>query len=206
MSTDGSITRLLRQLDDSTVPSNRQQAQHQIWERFFQQLIVVARRKLRSAPRRASDEEDVVVSAMDSFYTGAAKGRFPNLRDRDGLWPLLVMITARKAYNQARNERAQKRGGGQVRGDSVWMGCGVDHNDANLADFAFDEEPTPELAAELSEECRRLLDMLPDDSMRKIAELKLQGDTVQEIARQLCISPRTLERRLQTIRQIWANA
>jgi RNA polymerase sigma factor (sigma-70 family) len=205
MSTDGSITRLLRQLDESGVPSDRQRAQQAIWERFFQQLVVVARRKLGSSPRRVKDEEDVVISAMESFYAGAAQGRFPDLRDRDGLWPLLVMITARKAYNQVRDERAQKRGGGRVRGDSVWVGWGVDEEDAQLADFAFDDKPTPEMAAELSEECSRLLNLLPDDSMRRIAELKLQGSTTHEIATQLGISPRTLERRLQSIRQIWAD-
>jgi RNA polymerase sigma factor (sigma-70 family) len=205
MSTEGSITRILRQLDQSTVPYHRQQAQQAIWDRFFHQLVAVARRKLGSAPRRARDEEDVVISAMDSFYEGAANGRFPELRDRDGLWPLLVMITKRKAYNQVRDERAQKRGGGRVRGDSVWLGWGVDEEDADLADYAFDDEPTPEMAAELSEECQRLFDLLPDDTMRNIAELKLQGSTTHEIATQLGISPRTLERRLQTIRAIWAG-
>jgi DNA-directed RNA polymerase specialized sigma24 family protein len=118
---------------------------------------------------------------------------------------LLVMITARKAYNQVRDERAQKRGGGRVRGDSVFLGWGVGEEDAALADFAFDDEPTPEIAAELSEECKRLFNLLPDDSLRKIAELKLQGSTTHEIAAQLGLSPRTLERRLQTIRQIWAD-
>ena len=206
MSTEGSITRLLDKLGESAIPSDRQRAQQAIWERFFQQLIAVARRNLGTALRRVMDEEDVVISAMDSFYQGAAKGRFPDLRDRDGLWPLLVMITARKAYNQVRDERAQKRGAGRVRGDSVWAGRGVNEQDAGLADFAFDDEPTPERAAELSEECRRLFDLLPDDAMRKIAALKLQCCTTHEIATQLGISPRTLERRLQSIRQIWADA
>jgi DNA-directed RNA polymerase specialized sigma24 family protein len=182
MPTEGSITRLLHQLDDSAVPQDRQQAQQAIWERFFNRLVVIARRELGRGPRRALDEEDVVLSAMDSFYEGAANRRFPDLRDRDGLWPLLVMITARKAYNQLRDERAQKRGGGRVRGDSVWAGWGVEEEDACLADFAFDDEPTPDLAAELSEQCQRLFDLLPDDSLRRIAALKLQGCTTHEIA------------------------
>ena len=51
---------------------------------------------VRRAPRRASDEEDVALSAFQSFYQGIARGRFPQLEDRDNLWRLLITITARK--------------------------------------------------------------------------------------------------------------
>ena len=42
------------------------------------------------------------------------RGRFPQLRDRNNLWGLLVLITARKAVNLAKHERRQKRGGGRA--------------------------------------------------------------------------------------------
>jgi DNA-directed RNA polymerase specialized sigma24 family protein len=203
MSTDGSITRLLQHLDEAALPEEQQQAQQALWDRYFGDLVAVARRKLGSAPRRAADEEDAVLSAMKSFYSGAARGRFPELRDRHGLWPLLVSITARKAFNQARDERAQRRGGGQVRGDSVWIGSSDTETRPGLAEFARTEEPTPEFAAEVAEECRRLLALLPDDSMRQIAELKLRGYTTSELATQLGMAPRTIERRLQSIRAAW---
>ena len=55
------------------------------------------RERLRSGPRGAADEEDVVLSAFDSFCRGAAQGRFPRLDDRNNLWSVLVTLTARKA-------------------------------------------------------------------------------------------------------------
>jgi len=193
----------LCQLDDSALPEDQRQAQWALWDRYFGQLVAVANRKLGSAPRRAGDEEDVVVSAMKSFYQGAAGGRFPDLRDRLGLWPLLVKITARKAFNQIRGERAAKRGGGQVRGESVLIDA-ADASMGGLAEIAVSDEPSPQFAAEMAEECRRLLERLPDDAMRSIAELKLQGYNTSAMAARLKLSPRTVERRLQSIREIWS--
>jgi DNA-directed RNA polymerase specialized sigma24 family protein len=160
---------------------------------------------LGSAPRRAGDEEDVVVSAMKSFYLGASAGRFPDLHDRLGLWPLLVKITTRKAFNQIRGERAEKRGGGQVRGESVLVGA-IDEAAGGFAEIAVSDEPSPQFAAEMAEECRRLLERLPDKVMQSIAELKLQGYSTIEMSKRLNLSPRTVERRLQSIREIWSTS
>lgn len=52
-------------------------AAQQVWQRYFEKLVRLARRKLRSAPRRMADEEDVALSAFDSFCRHAACGRFP---------------------------------------------------------------------------------------------------------------------------------
>ena len=52
-----------------------------------------------STCRRAADEEDVALSAFDSFCRGAEQGRFPQLDGRDDLWHLLVVITVRKKPN-----------------------------------------------------------------------------------------------------------
>ncbi len=72
-------------------------------------------RKLDSLRDRAAskifgseDEEDVAVSALRSFYSGVAAGRFPQLEDRHNLWALLAKITACKAINQRNRQLAQK--------------------------------------------------------------------------------------------------
>src|SRR5262245_43324907 len=38
-----------------------------LWERYFSRLVGLARAKLQGLPRRAADEEDVALSAFDSF-------------------------------------------------------------------------------------------------------------------------------------------
>src|SRR3954449_2996353 len=130
-----------------------------LWERYFAQLVRLARARLRAMPRAGADadEEDAALSAFDSFCDGAARGRFPRLADRDELWRLLVVLTARKVGAQAQRERRQKRGGGRVLREADLLGAGPDGRDAGLEQVV-GAEPTPEFAAMVAEEYRRLLD------------------------------------------------
>jgi DNA-directed RNA polymerase specialized sigma24 family protein len=162
-----------------------------LWERYFQRLVGLARARLRGAPRRVSDEEDVALSAFESFCRAAAEGRFPRLGDRDDLWRLLVTFTARKALHLVRDQGRQKRGGGAPRPGEE----GVDQ--------LIGDEPTPEFAAQVAEECRRLLDSLGDPGLRALALWKMEGYTNDEIAARLDCAPRTVERKLRLIRRIW---
>jgi DNA-directed RNA polymerase specialized sigma24 family protein len=174
-------------------------AQH-LWEGYFRRLVGLARVKLQGLPRRASDAEDVALSAFASFCHGVERGRFPQLADRHDLWRLLVTITARKALHLVRYERAQKRGG------DVRDKCGPGARDGSAAEFAALEEllghePTPEFAAQVAEEFERLLDRLGDADLRTIAVCKMEGYTIEEIAAKLGRAPRTVERKLDLIRR-----
>ncbi len=175
-------------------------AAERLWQRYFQRLVGLARAKLGTSNRRAADEEDVAISAFDSFCRGAAAGKFPLLTDRDSLWPLLVVLTVRKACDQVNHERRQKRGGGRVQAEADLQRL-ADEQVFRL-DRLLGEEPTPEFAAMMTEQCQRLLDAL-DDDQRQIALGKLQGDSNQELAQHLNCGIRTIERRLGLIRRIW---
>lgn len=175
-----------------------------LWERYFEQLARFAQRKLAASPRRVSDEEDVALSAINSFCLGAAQGKFPQLSDRDDLWRLLVTITARKAVRQARHQRRQKRGGGKVRGESVFRQADGSEYHRGIEQFV-GQEPTPAFAAELTDDFQRLLDRLGDETLRKVAVLKMQGYTNGEIAAELGCALRSVERKLRGIRQIWSR-
>ena len=142
-------------------------------------------------PCRAADEEDVALSAFDSFCRAAEQGRFPRLSDRNDLWQLLVMITLRKAADLADHEGRGKRD---------WRKLGDGDPEALAA--LLSREPDPAFAAEVAEECRRLLDRLEDAQLRSIALRKLEGDTNEEIAAKLGCSLATVERRLRLIRKI----
>lgn len=178
-------------------------AAQKIWERYFRRLVGLARKKLRAAPRRAADEEDVALSAFDSFCRGAGQDRFPQLNDRLDLWQLLVLLTARKASDLAQHERRQKRGGGAVL-DEAALPRPVDSSaqGAALEQFAA-PEPTPAFAAQVAEECRRLLERLDSPELRSVALFKVEGYGNAEIAAQLGCGLRTVERRLRLIRGIW---
>jgi DNA-directed RNA polymerase specialized sigma24 family protein len=190
MTSAGSITRCIGQLKVGS-PA----AAEKLWEGYFQKMVVLARHKLQGLPRRAADEEDVALSAFDSFCRGAAAGRFPRLNDRDSLWPLLVAITANKAVDLLRHERRQKRGGSPAGGPV---------KEAELEQVV-GREPTPAFALQVAEECQRLLDSLGDATLRSVAMWKMEGHTVEEIAARLGCVPRTIERKLRAIRRLWGE-
>jgi DNA-directed RNA polymerase specialized sigma24 family protein len=180
---------------------NRDEASRRLWERYFERLTRLAQARLRSAGGGPADGEDIALSAFDSFVRGTAAGRYPALGDRDDLWRLLVTITARKAHNQRCDEGRQKRGGGRVVGEGALAGTDPDGDDF-LAQVV-GSEPTPEFAAMVADEYRRLFGSLADESLRVVALLKLEGHTNEEIARSLDCGLRTVERKLEVIRKRW---
>ncbi len=194
----GSVTHWLRLL-----PAGDPAAAQQLWERYFQDLVRLARQHLGGVRRRAADEEDVALSAFDSFCRGAANGRFPRLEDRDDLWQVLMVVTTRKAIDLVHHERRQKRGSGKVLDEAAYRGS--PDSPAGPPDFGqiIGREPTPAFAAEMAEELERLLSGLRDTQLRAIALLKLEGYTNEEIGAQLGCALSTVQRRLRLIRGTW---
>jgi len=193
MTTEGSVTHWLGQLQ-----AGDPAAAQPLWERYFRRLVGLARKKLAGIPRRGADEEDVALSAFDSFYRNAEQGRFPQLADRDSLWRLLVVITARKVSHLVRDERRQKRG----RTQPVTGAAGGDRNQS-LLEQALSREPSPEFAAQMAEEYQRLLVLLNDRELVSVALWRLEGYKVEEIAGRLGCVPRSVKRKLRLIRSIW---
>lgn len=175
-----------------------------LWQRFFHQMEDVARKRLPRGRRRHSDEEDVALNAFQKFCAGAAAGKFPQLNDRDDLWRLLLVITKREALQQQRAEGRQKRGGGFIRGESYFGAAPDPDSSAAGLDQQQHSTPTPDNACLLVEEFERLLIALNDDQLRQIALSKMEGSTVEEIAVQMGLSPRSIKRKLQLIRQCWS--
>src|SRR6516164_7723319 len=164
MSSQGSVTVWIGQLR-----AGDRDAAQPLWQGFYKPMVALARKKLRGAPRGMADEEDVALSAFDSFCRGIEKGRFPQLNDRDDLWHLLLVITERKAIDLVNHEKAQKRGEGLVRHE-----CSLARDSSVTAPFDHiaSPEPTPEMVAQFIDECRRLLDALEDETLRAVALAK----------------------------------
>ena len=141
-----------------------------LWERYFARLVRLARAKLRMARRGAAeDEEDAALSAFNSFCAGAAQGGFPSLptaTTSGGCWS--SSRPARPAPRCMRQAR-QKRGGGRVLGEADFPGEAADGPLCRRPRAVIGAEPTPEFAAMVAEEYRRLLDGLGDDDLRQVA-------------------------------------
>ncbi len=183
--------------------AGHEDAAQRIWDRFFEKIVRVADRKMGNAARRVADQEDVAVSVFKSLCAGAREGRFDRLQDRNDLWKLVVAIAGMKAVDQIRRQTSQKRGGGQVRGDSIVAGSEGDLP-ASFERF-MSQEPTPEFLALIEEEQSELFDQLRDDTQRQIARLRLEGYDNPEIAEAVGISLRSVERKLGLIRDTWAE-
>jgi hypothetical protein len=197
MSSPGSVTYWMAQLRAGDLA-----AAQPLWEHYFRQLVARTRRQLAGLPRRAADEEDVALSALDSFFRAASQGRFPQLVDRHDLWQVLVVITDRKVRDLAKFERRQKRGGGRVLDEAALQQAEAACGPSPLAEI-LSQEPGPEFAVQMGDECQRLLHLLADADLERVAVLKMEGYTVAEIAAQVQRAPRTIKRWLALIRQTW---
>jgi RNA polymerase sigma factor (sigma-70 family) len=187
MASPESVTQWIHQLRAGDTSAARN-----LWEAYFNRLVGLARAKLRALPRRAADEEDVALSAFDSFCRGVERGRFPRLDDRDDLWQVLLLVTERKAIDLLQHEGRAKRDRNRLDagGDELLIACAS-------------REPDPAFAAEVAEQCERLLAALPDDRLRTLALRKLEGFTNEEIAATTGCARATVERRLRLIRREW---
>jgi DNA-directed RNA polymerase specialized sigma24 family protein len=174
-----------------------------LWDRYFARLVRLAAARLPAHTRRSFDEEDVALSAFQSFCDRAGRGQFPQLSDRDDLWRLLATITVRKALDTMRQQTRKKRGGGQVLGESALL-VGAENDSAGLAEV-LGREPTPEEVAGFADDYNRFLARLKEPALRAVALRRLEGQSTREIARALEVSTKTVERKLQLIRVIWSE-
>lgn len=194
LSSDNSVTKWCQQLQ-----AGDEDAAALLWQSFFNRLVDLASRRIQGTSKLIADEEDIALSAFKSFCLGARKGRFASLTDRDSLWRLLVVITARKAIDYANYNRRGKRNELKVvRPQSTEV------NDEIVNGFVC-SEPTPAIEMEMKENIESAIEQLQEADLKTIALMKLDGYTNQEIATQLGRGLSTVERKLRAIRGIWSQ-
>ena len=188
---EGSVT-----LFFSRLRSGDGQAADELWRRFFPRLRGLARKTLGDCRIGMADEDDAVQSAFASFWNRAQRGDFAGDLHRDNLWNLLATITVRKAQKQLVRERTGKRGSGMVVRESSLA------DPANKTPATMDAIFEKVEGRDLDLYAEELLVQL-DEKLRKLAIMKLMGYTNREIATSLDCTERTVERKLNLIRQTW---
>jgi RNA polymerase sigma factor (sigma-70 family) len=191
----------LAQLLRAEAPAVRDMAASLIWQRYFRDLLNLARSNLDRRVRVRADEEDVLQSMFRSFCARQGRGEF-ELADRDELWRLLVTITLRKARNTARDHHRDRRDVARER--TIF---GSDDQDRSCPGWALEQmdasAPSPAEAAVLNEALERRLELLDNPELRQIALWRLEGYTNREIADRLECTERSVERKLERIRSKW---
>lgn len=196
---DNNLTLLFRRIQGA----RNDQACAELWDAVYVHVTILARKRLSALSKRIADEEDIALSAINSFVRAAESGRLSSIQNRDELWRVLITITSRKANAFQGQQLAEKRGNGHVRGDSVF------ESPANEARSGFDSIEDPldphRFVDELLGECRERIDSLPDETLRTIALRRMEGFEVNEIASELTLSVATIKRKLARIRDLWAE-
>jgi DNA-directed RNA polymerase specialized sigma24 family protein len=181
--TSQSITRLIRAVQDGSSSAVRP-----LLSVYFGRLVRLAHKRLRNLPGLGGYDEDLALRSFQSVCQRLGDpARSLEMAGRDDLWRLLAARTISRAIDLIRRYRPTRvLGAGDV---------------AQL----LTREPTPDEAALVADECRRLLDLLKEPELRQIALWKVEGYTHEEIAARLDCVPRTIERKVSRIRLLWKH-
>ena len=160
--------------------------ERELVERYSQRLLELARRNLPDRVRQRLDPEDVVQSVYRSFFQRLNEGRF-SFEDSGDVWQLLAAMTFQKVRRASRFHRQQRR---DVRRElPLAATSGTGDGDPRAI------EAGPEDVATLYECLESLLNRLPA-KYREIIVLRLEGDSLDQIARKVNRSRRTVFRAL----------
>ncbi|QDV45674.1 RNA polymerase factor sigma-70 [Stieleria neptunia] len=163
-----------------------EEAVDRVVRQYSGRLLAVARKLLSAQVRRRVDHEDIVQSALFTFFRRVEDGEF-TIKAPDDLWKLLVTITVRKAQNQGRlHSAAQRSPAREVNGS--WFVT------------AISRDPGPVEAIVLSEIIEDLTRWLEQEKYGTILERILSGEAKADIANDLGLSKRTVDRVLFRIR------
>jgi DNA-directed RNA polymerase specialized sigma24 family protein len=181
------------------------EAAARLWDCYLRRLLGLARARLAPLRRQATaDEEDVALSAFFDFCRAVRAAGYAGLRGRDDLWRVLAAFVVNKAKALVDRERAAKRGGGPVRGDSAFGSADERSSGPQGFDRVESREADPALAAEVAEKFARFFAGLGEQEA-EIAGLRMEGHSTEEIAERVGFAPATVRRRLAVIRDVLAK-
>lgn len=165
-----------------------QEAAGRLFEWYSNKLRALAGRNLSDRLRRRVEPDDVVQSALRTFFRKTGRGAF-HIDTSADLWRLLVSITVAKARAHARRHTAAKR---DVRAEASASGEAFYE--------AITNEPGPPEAAVFADLVETVLEGLPDGH-GEILAMCLQGYTRTDTAKRLGVSRQTVHRVLALLKE-----
>ena len=179
------------------------EAANEIINTYYNRVCKVARRRIKQRRLLGSGSQDIAASVFESLWRKADQGDFDEqaLTSGEEFWRLLSAMVKFKTENHVRREMAAKRGGGQIRGESVFLqrnageGPGIGGEAGDMLD--------PSEIAEFRGEYERMMANLSDEHLREIVTLRMEGYKVTEIAEKFGKSDRWVKRKLREIRDQW---
>lgn len=173
--------------DETHANEDARKFERDVVARYSQRLLVIASRELPARLHGRLDAEDVVQSVYRSFFGRLKAGEF-RFEDSHDVWRLLTVMTYHKVQNAIKHHQRNRR---DVRREHLRLNEGPEPP-------VREKTPGPEDVAILYECLEGLLHGLPDKYARMV-ELRLQGDSIAEIAAKVEYSQRTVLRVLSNI-------
>lgn len=167
-----------------------QAAAAELFRRYANRLVALARSRLSGRLANRVDPEDVVQSVYRSFFSNVLEDRYDLERGGD-LWRLLVTMALHKLNDQVKRNRRGKR--------AVDREQSLADEDGPPDQFLA-REPSPVEAVALTDELEAFMQLL-EPSERRVLELRLQGFNLEEIAVEIHRSLRTTCRILERVKQ-----
>lgn len=190
---DGSITLILMR-----ARSGDHQAIGELVNRFLMQLVEAAKLEFGEHPRKVVDEEDVAMVVLAKLIDKLQRGKCVEVRDRDGLWGLMIRMTQQRVEAEINRMMTARNGYGMERTVSD-LPEEAQQRLGRLCSDALNGEHV----AIFREQVEEIMQELPDDTFRTIAKLKLEGASDLDIAYEMKTVPRNVSRKLKIIQVKW---
>jgi hypothetical protein len=211
---DDDMAELVRRL----CQGHKTEALGEIFDRYYPRLLALATRRLerKQVPESVYEPDDALGSSLDTILRLVMTGRVESIQGVDGFWRLYRKILARKVSAASDRHTSLKRGGPGIRRG---MRNGAPTNDPNDAttslpamavpaddlDLFKSNLPSAEVTAICNETTEQLINLLQPD-LQSVVRMRLEMRTIAEMAAHLGVSPRSVDRKVEMIREIWASS
>ena len=157
-------------------------------DRYTLRLVALVASRLNRRFQDTVDPEDVVQSAMGSFFAAARQSRL-RVSQSVSLWRLLATFAKRKMLRTIERQSATKRGG-------AFQRVGLEESV-----HIWSADPSEERLEAVEELLAAIEEALPSD-LQEVLDLLIVGHTQKEIAETLKLTERTVRRRVVRLREL----
>jgi RNA polymerase sigma-70 factor (ECF subfamily) len=167
-----------------------QGAAKELFDRYADRLMALARRRIGARLASRVDPEDVVQSVFRTVFGRLKQGQF-RIEDQDDLCKLLVRVTVHKTLRQVEFHTAAKRNPkleepqGELSQERVME--------------LLDSDPSPDHVVAFVDQLEHFLNQLSPQE-RQVVELRLQGHSNEEVAAKLGVIDRRVRRIVERVR------
>jgi ECF sigma factor len=208
---DSDMTELVRQL----LRDHETEALGEIFDRYYPRMLALAARRLErmQVPESVYEPDDALGSSLDTILRLVMTGRVESIQGVDGFWRLFRKVLARKVSAASDRHMSLKRGGPGIRRGKRDGAPVNDSNDATTShpavavpaddfDLFKSNLPRAEVTAICNDVTEQLIGLLQPD-LQSVVRMRLEKRTIAYIAANLGVSPRSVDRMVETIRRIW---